>query len=519
MIPFGKRMPRCLTLLFSLALLSVVCSGLHAEKSALSVYFLDVGQGDSIVISSPEGKVAIIDAGMGGGGYKKKDKAKTVIIPFLKSKGIKKLDTAIMTHADFDHIGGFVYLFNDTKAGSEYPLEIKEFLDPGQPHTTYLYQEVLKAVKERPEVKYRIAKRGDLIVLGEGVRAEAVAPDHIYDDPNNSSIVLKLTYGKISFLFTGDAEVESENAMVKKYGPALRSTVLKAGHHGSAKSSSSDFLKRVKPEVVVISVGEKNKFYLPFKEAMQRLEATGAKIYRTDYQGMITIFTDGETYTVTTEREAPPPEKRWDTPKVLKEEEKINVNTASEEELITLPLIGKVKAHSIVLKRPFTSVDDLRRVPGIGPKTMERIKPLLTVGVPGKGAAPALGGTSINSITPQDVGKKTPTLIGEIRAVKVFKDEKGRTLMLRDSTGTIDVLIWKNLYEAIPQREKLAEGTRIKVRGEVGSYEGTLQIKPVVPGDIQIIERDKTEKPAEKSAEATPAAAAPTAPPMLKRAA
>lgn len=519
MIPFRKRVPRCFTLLFSFALLAVVCSGIQAEKSPLTVYFLDVGQGDSTVISSPAGKVAIIDAGMGGGGYKKKDKGKTVIIPFLKSKGIKKLDMVIMTHADFDHIGGFVYLLENTKAASEYPLEIKEFLDPGQPHTTYLYQDLLQSVKKRPEVKYHIAKRGDLIDLGEGVRAEAVAPDHIYEDPNNSSIVVKLTYGKVSFLLAGDAEAESEKAMVKKYGDALKSTVLKAGHHGSAISSSAEFLNKVKPEVVVISVGEKNKFELPFKEAMERLEATGARIYRTDYQGTITISTDGETYTVTTEKEAPPPEKRWDFRRVMKEGEKININTASEGELETLPRIGKVKAHAIVAKRPYASVDDLRGVPGIGPKTMERIKPLLTVGVPGKGAPPPHGVTPINSITPNDVGKKVPTLIGEIRAVKVFKDEKGRSLMLRDSTGTIDVLIWKNLYEAISQREKLAEGTRIKVRGEVGSYEGTLQIKPAFPGDIQIMEEEKAKKPSEKSAAATPAAATPIALPALKPAA
>ncbi len=519
MIRFRKPMPWCFTLLFSLALLSVVCSGLHAEKAGLSVYFLDVGQGDSIVITSPEGKVAIIDAGMGGAGYKKKDKAKTVIIPFLKSKGIKKLDTAIMTHADFDHVGGFVYLFKETKAGSEYPLEIKEFLDPGQPHTTNLYQEVLRAVKERPEVKYRIAKRGDLIDLGKGVRAEAVAPDHIYDDPNNSSIVIKLTYGKISFLFTGDAETESEGAMIQKYGPALKSTVLKVGHHGSVKSSSSAFLNQVKPEVAVISVGEKNKFGLPFKEPLQRLEATGAKIYRTDYQGMITVTTDGETYKVTTEREAPPLEKRWDTVKVLKESEKININTASEGELETLPLIGKVKAHSIALGRPYASIDDLRRVKGIGAKTMEKIRPLVTVDGSGKAAASAPGGTSIGSITPQDVGKKVPTLIGVIRTIRVFKDDKGRTLMITDGTGSIDVLIWKGLYEAIPQREKLEKGARIKVKGKVGSYQGKLQIQPDIAEDIQIMEPEKEEKPAGKSAEATPPAAAPTALPQLKQAA
>ncbi len=526
MIPFWKRMPCRFVLFVSLALVSLACAGLHAEKAPLTVYFLDVDQGDSTLISSPSGKTMLVDGGPGGEGYKKKDKGKTVILPFLKSKGIKKLDAIVMTHADFDHIGGLGYLIDNTKAGSEYPLEIKEFFDPGQPHTTYLYHALLNSVKKRPEVKYRIAKRGDLIDLGEGVRAEVIAPDHIYKDPNNSSIVIKLTYGNVSFLLTGDAETESEEAMIHKYGTGLKSTVLKAGHHGSANSSSAGFLKEVKPAAVVISVGEKNKFKLPFKEAMQRLEATGAKIYRTDYQGTIIISTNGETYTVTTEKEAPPLEKRWDFQKALKEAEKINLNTASEEELTTLPRIGKVKAHDIVAKRPYTSVDDLRRVPGIGPKIIESLRPLVTVKAPGKEALPSHSGTAIGSITLKDVGKTVPTLSGEIRAVKIFQDEKGRTLMLRDSTGTIDVLIWKNLYDQIPQREKLTTGTQIQVRGEIGSYESKLQIKPAAPGDITFMEEKPASSPSEKSAATPTPAATPSPegvpsgrPPALKKAA
>lgn len=500
MVPFRKGLHRSFTLFASLILVSLACAGLCAEKAPLTVYFFDVGQGDSTLIISPSGKTMLVDGGMGGEGYKKKDKAKTVIIPFLKSKGIKKLDEVVMTHADFDHIGGLSYLIENTKAGSEYPLEIKEFLDPGQPHTTYLYRDLLNSVKKRTEVKYRIAKRGDLIDLGDGVRAELVAPDHIYKDPNNSSIVIKLTCGKVSFLLPGDAETESEEAMVRKYGTGLKSTVLKAGHHGSANSSSAGFLKEVKPEVVVVSVGEKNKFKLPFKEAMQRLEATGAKLYRTDYQGTIAVSTDGETYQVTAEREAPPIEKRWDFQKALKEAEKVNLNTASEAELETLPRIGKVKARDIIAKRPYTSVDDLRRVPGIGPKILESLRPLVTVNTPGKAALPPNGGTPIGSITQKDAGKKVPTLSGEIRSVKVFKDEKGRSLLLRDGTGSIDVLIWKNLYDQIPQREKLVTGTQIQVKGEIGSYEGNLQIRPAVPADVTFVE----EKPEEKPLEATP---------------
>jgi len=252
-----------LTLFLSLPLVITLNSRCAtSEKSPLAVYFLDVGQGDSTLIVAPSGKTVLIDGGMGGSGYKKKDKGKTVILPFLKNKKIPTIDYMIMTHADFDHIGGLIYLLNETKKGSEYPLAIKEFLDPGQAHSTYLYQELLEAVKKRPEVQYRNPKRGEKLDLGEGITAEIISPDpdHLYKDPNNCSIVLKLTEGKVSMIFPGDAEMEAEKDMIKNYGPRLKSTVLKAGHHGSAKSSSDEFLEMVKPEIVVISVGEKNVF-------------------------------------------------------------------------------------------------------------------------------------------------------------------------------------------------------------------------------------------------------------------
>jgi len=375
--------------------ISIPCYGrADKAKKPLTIYFLDVGQGDSTLVVSPSGKTALIDGGMGGSGYKKKDKGKTVIIPLLKEKNIHRLDYMIMTHADFDHIGGLVYILDNTKPGSAYPLEIGEFLDPGQAHTTYLYQELLEAVKKRPKIKYRIAKKGEKLDLGEGITAEILSPERLYKDANNCSIVIKITDGQVSALLTGDAEIEAEKDMVKNFGAGLKSTLLKAGHHGSAKSSSADFLNMVKPEAVVISAGENNKFRLPFKEAMERLKKTKAKIYRTDYEGTITFTTNGETYDVKTEREAPPPDKRWDREVVLKEHDKINVNTATREQLISLPRIGKVKSEAIIKRRPYNSVDELRRVPGIGEKIMERIRPLVTVGGPRKAskAAPANAG-------------------------------------------------------------------------------------------------------------------------------
>jgi competence protein ComEC len=468
-----------------------------AEKSGkeapLTVYCLDVGQGDSTLITTPAGKAILVDGGKGGPGYKRKDKAKTVIIPFLKKLGIKKLDIVIATHPDFDHIGGLLYLLENTKKGSDYPVEIGEFLDPGFPGTTYLYQDLLKAVKNRPEIKYRVVHNGEMLDFGKGVTAQVLAPDHIYSDANNSSIVIKITRGDVSFLLMGDAADKSEKDMIKNYGDKLRSTVLHAGHHGSEHSSTTEFLSYVKPKVVIISVGERNKFLLPMKEALARLEATGAKIYRTDYQGTITFTTDGTSYEVKAERDIPPEGERWDAVKVLSEEEKININTATADELRTLPRIGKVLSQRIIEGRPFKSVDELQRVNRIGPKIVARLRPLVTVGTSGERQVTAgkeqEGVTSIASITPAEYVKKTVTIQGKITSERVFREEKGRVIRVSDQTGTMDVLVWKNLYDRIPQAEKLTQGTSVKVTGEVDTYRGKLQIKPSKPEDIEILKK------------------------------
>ncbi|MDD5557984.1 MAG: helix-hairpin-helix domain-containing protein [bacterium] len=363
--------------------------GLKRARAAVTVHFLDVDQGDATLIVTAAGKTALIDGGMGGSGYKTKDKGKTVILPLLKEKGITRLDYMVMTHPDFDHIGGLVYILENTRKGSEQPLEIVEFLDPGHPGTTYLYQELLEAVKARPEIKYRLVKSGDALDLGAGVKADVVGPKDLFDDPNNSSIVIRLAVGDVSMLLTGDAAFKAEKAMLEEHGGGLRSTILKAGHHGSGHSSGEEFLATVKPEVIIISAGPRNKFLLPDAQALKRLEATGAKIYRTDYQGTITVSTDGKGYMIDAEREAPPVAERWDTVPDLTEEQKVNINTATEAQLRTLPRIGQKMAAGIIANRPYRNIDDLQRVRGIGVKIMERLRPLITVGDTAAAPTPA----------------------------------------------------------------------------------------------------------------------------------
>ncbi|MFH1038163.1 MAG: ComEC/Rec2 family competence protein [PVC group bacterium] len=271
---------------------------IHAGEMGreIEVVFLDVGQGDATLIITPGGKRILIDGGTGEGAFGSEDQGKKVILPYLRRASIERLDTVIATHPDFDHIGGLVSVVNAKN------LEIGEVLDAGVPHPSEGYLELLQAVQDRPEIVYRQPRAGDVLDWGEDVMVEVLSPPYLFKDNNNSSIVVKLSYGDVSFLFTGDAAGSAEQIMVKKYGGRLRSTVLKAGHHGSKQSTTELFLKRVRPEIAVFSCGAENTYGHPHEETIARLKKIGATMYRTDEQGTITIITDGKEYHVETEK-------------------------------------------------------------------------------------------------------------------------------------------------------------------------------------------------------------------------
>jgi competence protein ComEC len=269
----------------------------NGEKTKeLEVVFLDVGQGDSTLINTPGGKHILIDGGIGKGSFGSEDQGKKTILPYLRSHGIRHLDVVVGTHPDFDHIGGLVSIIRAKNH------TVGEVLDPGVAHPSGGYLDLLKAIQERPEIKYIQPRAGDVLDWGDEVEVEVISPPYLLKDNNESSIVIKLSYEDISFLFTGDAAGIAENLMIGKYNYRLRSTILKAGHHGSKHSSTEEFLKKVRPEVAVFSCGKENKYGHPNDETIERLKKIGAKMYRTDHQGTITITTDGKDYHVKTEK-------------------------------------------------------------------------------------------------------------------------------------------------------------------------------------------------------------------------
>jgi len=294
---FPAKAGACLAVLLVITLLATGCSDLSGTRSGSSLdqnttgdlraYILDVGQGDSSVILFKD-KVILIDAG-------EADQGDTVVKD-LKNLGVKKIDLLVATHPHADHIGGMQKVLAN--------FEIGKVLDSGLPTSSSLYEHFLETL-DKKKIPYLVAEQGQTIDLDPSLRILVLSPpkERLGDDINTNSIVLRISYGTVNLLYTGDATTPAEDAMVKS-GYPLDAQVMKVGHHGSSGSSSAAFLLRVKPEVAVLSLGEKNDYGHPHKETLERLNAAGPRLYRTDTDGTIRVVSDGSTFSVTTENGA-----------------------------------------------------------------------------------------------------------------------------------------------------------------------------------------------------------------------
>lgn len=246
------------------------------NKQNLQVSFLDVGQGDAILIETPNGAQTIIDTGPNGKILEELNKK----IYFFD----QTLDAVILTHPDLDHIGGTVDLFN------AYKIPVLIFA------TSTKQTDATESI-ERINVERREVKAGDMIMLDveKNIYLDILFPEsgYINVDSNDQSIVAKLVFNEICFILTGDASKEVEMKLVQRYGTELDCEVLKVGHHGSHTSSEEKFIGFVSPEYAVISSGRENKFGHPHKETIDTLSKFPIKIINTAESGTITFYSDG----------------------------------------------------------------------------------------------------------------------------------------------------------------------------------------------------------------------------------
>lgn len=258
-------------------------ASISPTTGTLKVHYIDVGQGDSILIQTPNGKNMLIDAGT--------NESSNTVTSYLSNLGITQLDIIAGTHPHEDHIGGMDAVINMFKIGKVYM--------PKATATTKTFEDVITAINNKG-LSITTPVPGTTVDLDSSVKLEILAPNEdAYEELNNYSIVFKLTYGSKSFLFTGDAEDVSEKEMLSK-GYDLKADVLKVGHHGSSSSTSDAFLSAVNPQYAVISVGKDNDYGHPAVSTMDKLKAKGIAVYRTDENGTIVATCDGTSITFNT---------------------------------------------------------------------------------------------------------------------------------------------------------------------------------------------------------------------------
>lgn len=246
------------------------------EGDEVAFHFIDVGQGDAILITTAEGNI-LIDTS--------EKSEREALVNYLAEQNITSLKYLILTHTDADHIGSADYVVEN--------YDVDTVMMTDYTATTKTYERLLTAIENKgtnviiPELRY-------VFTLGS-LQMTIIAPTEKFDDPNEMSLVIKAVHGETSLMFTGDAEIESEEGILENWSAAeLKVDILKVGHHGSDSSTTQAFLDALDPDAAVISCGEGNSYGHPHAEVVDRLTAKGVTIYRTDKDGTVVIISDGK---------------------------------------------------------------------------------------------------------------------------------------------------------------------------------------------------------------------------------
>ncbi len=360
-----------------------------ARTPDASLEILDVGQGDSILVRSPEGKTALIDAGPSHG-----------VVATLRKQGVTSLDLLVLSHHHADHYGGMAEVVKAFKP--------RIFLATNSSHTTSSYLKLLETVRDANIRAIQPGEAPRKIGLGSVVLTIFPQPPEDKKDENDNSIGIRLDLGNFSALLTGDSQ-DRARAYWEKECPSLLKdvTILKLAHHGSRNGTDARWLDLTRPEMAVASLGAGNDYGHPHPETLALLQRRKIPLLRTDLDGTIAIVSDGKTWDVTTSKRGrsaggadefaagdrshtgshspdPDPSRRHVQTRthdagVRPASSPVDLNEASEEELEALPGIGPTLARRIIGGRPYRSVDDLTRVRGIGEARAEELRPLVIV--------------------------------------------------------------------------------------------------------------------------------------------
>ena len=247
------------------------------KNNYFSIHTIDVGQGDSILIQTPNSKNILIDGGDNNSHH--------IVSNYLKNKKVKNIDYIIATHFDSDHIGGLDNIIDKFKVSRIYA--------PNYKCNTESYKNLINSCLDK-NLDLQYLKQGDFINIEDNINLTVLSPSYIQEENNLNSIVFKIDYKNKSFLFTGDAEANNEINIINSYDMS-DIDFIKIGHHGSSSSTTEEFIKEVSPDIAVISCGYKNQYGHPHKSTLDTLDDNNVLTYRTDILGNIVFYSDGNT--------------------------------------------------------------------------------------------------------------------------------------------------------------------------------------------------------------------------------
>jgi competence protein ComEC len=243
----------------------------------MEVHYIDVGQGDSILVKTPNKKTILIDGGLPKAGKK--------VVSYLKKHEVEKIDLLIATHPDYDHIGGLINVMRS--------FEVKQILDSGKIHLTSAFARYAAEIRKQGIIK-KTAKPNQRIHLDSDLKIKVLNAYEKSQSNNESSIVLKMTYSEMDFLFMGDATIKQEKKLMEKYD--IQSEIMKVAHHGSDTSTSLEFLREVNPEIAILTYSIDNDYGHPVERVVENLDRIEAIVYSTASFGDIMIRTNGKNF-------------------------------------------------------------------------------------------------------------------------------------------------------------------------------------------------------------------------------